>query len=47
MLMAACNGKPEKAQSENAAEAEEVNDTTINEVFVVVVKFIASFSLQK
>ena len=29
LLMAACNGKPEKAQSENAAEAEEVNDTTV------------------
>ena len=29
LLMAACNGKPEKAQPENAAEAEEVNDTTV------------------
>lgn len=29
LLMAACYGKPEKAQPENAAEAEEVNDTTV------------------
>lgn len=29
LLMVACNGKPEKAQPENAAEAEEVNDTTV------------------
>ena len=29
LLMAACNGKPEKAQPEKAAEAEEVNDTTV------------------
>lgn len=29
LLMAACNGKPEKEQPENAAEAEEVNDTTV------------------
>lgn len=29
LLMAACNGKPEKTQPENAAEAEEVNDTTV------------------
>lgn len=29
LLMAACNGKPEKAQPKDAAEAEEVNDTTV------------------
>ena len=29
LLMAACNGKPEKVQSEDAVEAEEVNDTTV------------------